>query len=95
MSTLLHKMGMSQGSLSAPILIGCIVSLVLRWLFQSWQFNRKYTLPVQIPGVPFLGNALQMPAEMQGPWAKAMAEKYGEMLVPSNCLTTPRSADRL
>jgi hypothetical protein len=32
---------------------------------------------------------------MQGPWAKTMAEKYGEMSVPSDRSTTPPSTGPL
>ncbi|KAH8595657.1 cytochrome P450 [Bisporella sp. PMI_857] len=41
--------------------------------------SSKYKLPPRVPGVPIFGNALQVPPTQQGPWAKALAEKYGEM----------------
>ncbi|OBT82018.1 hypothetical protein VE02_09812 [Pseudogymnoascus sp. 03VT05] len=40
----------------------------------------KYKLPPRIPGgLPLIGNTFQMPPTQQGPWAKDLAEKYGEM----------------
>jgi len=39
----------------------------------------KYKLPPLVPGIPVMGNALQVPPTQQGPWAKELAEKYGEM----------------
>jgi hypothetical protein len=38
-----------------------------------------YKLPPLVPGIPIFGNALQVPSTQQGPWAKELAEKYGEM----------------
>ena len=41
---------------------------------------RKYKLPPRIAGaVPFFGHMFQVPPAQQGPWAKDLAEKYGEM----------------
>ena len=42
---------------------------------KSW----KYKLPPMVPGIPFFGNSFQIPEKQQGPWAKQLAEKYGEM----------------
>ncbi|KAK3326931.1 cytochrome P450 [Cercophora scortea] len=55
------------------------VILIGRWIFQTIQWNRKYKLPPTVPGVPIFGNTFQIPALQQGPWAKELAEKYGEM----------------
>ena len=41
--------------------------------------SSKYRLPPLVPGIPIFGNALQVPPTQQGPWAKELAEKYGEM----------------
>ena len=41
--------------------------------------SSKYKLPPRVPGIPIFGNALQVPPVQQGPWAKGLAEKYGEM----------------
>jgi hypothetical protein len=55
------------------------VAAIAWHIVRSWIKNRRYRLPVQIPGVPIFGNSFQVPAVQQGPWAKALAEKYGEM----------------
>jgi hypothetical protein len=41
--------------------------------------SSKYKLPPRVPGPPILGNTFQIPSKQQGPWAKELAEKYGEM----------------
>ncbi|PVH78054.1 cytochrome P450 [Cadophora sp. DSE1049] len=48
-------------------------------LYLSLFASSKYKLPPRVPGVPIFGNALQVPPVQQGPWAKELAEKYGEM----------------
>jgi len=55
------------------------ILLLGTWLFRTVQFKRNYKLPPQVPGVPVLGNTFQIPPLQQGPWAKKLAEKYGEM----------------
>ncbi|SPO07785.1 probable cytochrome P450 [Cephalotrichum gorgonifer] len=49
------------------------------WLLREYQYGKKYRLPPQVPGVPLFGNSFQIPALQQGPWAKDLAAKYGEM----------------
>lgn len=52
------------------------------WLLQKIRRGKKHKLPPLVPGgVPLFGNAFQIPALQQGPWAKKLAEKYGEMFV--------------
>ena len=41
--------------------------------------SRKYKFPPLVPGLPIVGNTFQVPVLHQGEWAKALAEKYGEM----------------
>ncbi|KAF2198478.1 cytochrome P450 [Delitschia confertaspora ATCC 74209] len=57
--------------------------IVLLWLFWDWaatvRFNRKYNMPVRVPGLPIVGNTLQLPLQHQGPVAAELAKKYGEM----------------
>jgi hypothetical protein len=48
-------------------------------LWTNSQWRTKYRLPSGPKGIPYFGNMFQMPAFHQGPWAKEMAEKYGEM----------------
>ncbi|EXJ55055.1 uncharacterized protein A1O5_12794, partial [Cladophialophora psammophila CBS 110553] len=62
-------------------------SLILRLLVlivgQSWLRSfiksRSYRLPPVVLGVPVFSNTFQIPALQQGPWAKKLAEKYGEI----------------
>ncbi|KAJ8178239.1 hypothetical protein LV157_007694 [Aspergillus fumigatus] len=58
-----------------------IVLGILRWAYACYKGNQKYKLPARVPGIPILGNSLQVPAVQQGPWAKDLAAKYGEMYV--------------
>lgn len=58
---------------------GCLlVLLVIKQLIARRKFNRKYKLPPVVPGLPILGNALNMPFP-GGMWGVEMAKKYGEM----------------
>lgn len=65
----------------ATIVLGLIVLGILRWAYACYKWNQKYKLPARVPGIPILGNSLQVPAVQQGPWAKDLAAKYGEMYV--------------
>ncbi|KAB5563489.1 cytochrome P450 [Coniochaeta sp. 2T2.1] len=56
-----------------------VVLLFGRWLLQRYQWNKKYKLPPRVPGIPVFGNTFQILALQQGPWAKELAEKYGEI----------------
>lgn len=49
------------------------------FLMRTFWRRRKYKLPITVPGVPIVGNTFQIPALQQGPWAKRLAEQYGEM----------------
>ncbi|KAF9891620.1 hypothetical protein FE257_003631 [Aspergillus nanangensis] len=66
-------------SLAATTAIGLILVIIIRYAYTSYQWHRKYKLPPLVPGVPIFGNTFQIPALQQGPWAKKLAEKYGEM----------------
>lgn len=59
--------------------ITAIAVFIAKWTISSAQWRTTYKLPPRVPGVPVFGNAFQIPAVQQGPWAKALAEKYGEM----------------
>lgn len=60
----------------------CALGLYLAQSFIAGMVrNSKYKLPPRVPGVPIFGNSFQPPATQQGPWAKKLAEKYGEMYV--------------
>jgi len=56
-----------------------VIALVVRLLVQKIAFDRKYRFPAKIPGVPFFGNAFQMPPVAQGPYLKKIAAEKGEM----------------
>ncbi|KAK5320481.1 hypothetical protein LTR93_006693 [Exophiala xenobiotica] len=61
-------------------LLGAALALfVSQQLIVGIIWNRKYKLPPRVPGIPFFGNTFQIPASQQGSWAKALAEKFGEM----------------
>ena len=64
---------------TATLLLGLLVLFVLQSGLRSYLRNRSYKLPPAVPGVPIFGNTFQVPALQQGPWAKKLAEKYGEM----------------
>lgn len=59
------------------------------WLLRKIRHGKKYKLPPRVPGVPIFGNTFQIPALQQGPWAKGLAEKYGEMFVLYAVVPTP------
>jgi hypothetical protein len=48
-------------------------------LIQRLRHAAQYKLPPRVPGVPIFGNSFQIPPAQQGPWAKDLAEKHGEM----------------
>ena len=60
----------------APV---ALLGILCLQALSQYRFNQKYKLPVRIPGLPIIGNTLQIPPLNQGLWGKAMAEKYGEM----------------
>lgn len=61
----------------ACLAIACLLMIYVASERLAWR--RKYRFPNPVPGVPIFGNSLQVPAIQQGPWAKALAEKHGEM----------------
>lgn len=50
------------------------------------RLQRKYRFPNLVPGLPIVGNALQMPSIDQGPYLYQLSKKYGELLVSSKVL---------
>ena len=63
--------------LQTTLLGGLLLILVKLW--ERFQWRQKYKLPPGPTGIPFFGNMFQMPPYHQGPWAKDMTERYGEM----------------
>lgn len=67
------------GSTVYYVALVALLGLVCLQAVSRYRFNKKYKFPVRIPGLPIVGNTLQIPPLNQGLWGKAMAEKYGEM----------------
>lgn len=61
------------------IAIGALAILIFSAVARNSLRQSKYKLPPRVPGVPIFGNTFQAPLTQQGPWAKSLAEKYGEM----------------
>jgi hypothetical protein len=73
---------MASSTLYVYSLIAAVVLYVAQYVIREKIRMSKYKLPATIPGgLPIVGNTFQMPPTQQGPWAKKMAEKYGEMYV--------------
>ncbi|KAH7303794.1 putative cytochrome P450 [Stachybotrys elegans] len=70
---------MALGVSFPVVALSTLVGYVGYVLVQRIIFNRRYNLPPRVPGLPFIGNTLQIPKTHQGTWAKKLAEKYGEM----------------
>ncbi|EXJ93192.1 hypothetical protein A1O3_01749 [Capronia epimyces CBS 606.96] len=66
---------------NTTVLGAAVAAVVLFYLSTILTKTRspKYKLPPQVPGIPIFGNSFQVPATQQGPWAKELAGKYGEM----------------
>lgn len=62
-------------------LLAVTVLLVVRRLVHDYQYEKKYRFPPIVPGLPIVGNSLQLPTRvgLQGPYLAKLAEKYGEM----------------
>lgn len=66
--------------LSLPLLVlGALAAFILQYAISKYRFNRKYKLPNVVPGLPILGNSLQVPFPAAGMWGVEMAKKYEEM----------------
>lgn len=60
--------------------VAALTLYVVQYVIREKIRMSKYKLPPRIPGgLPVIGNTFQMPPTQQGPWAKDLAEKYGEM----------------
>ncbi|KAI8941340.1 hypothetical protein NX059_002565 [Plenodomus lindquistii] len=65
---------------SWPTVIGLIiVGYISFLLIEDFLHLRKYRYPNLVPGLPLLGNTLQLPATDLGPYLQKLGEKYGEM----------------
>lgn len=71
-----------------PWLLGAsslIVGYIIFLLIEDYVMLKRYRFPNLVPGLPLLGNMLQMPATDHGPYLQKLAEKYGEMYVMCFC----------
>ncbi|KAK5320491.1 hypothetical protein LTR93_006703 [Exophiala xenobiotica] len=65
----------------AATILGLLFLIVIQSWVRSYIKSKQYHLPPAVPGLPIFGNAFQIPALQQGPWAKKLAEQYGEITV--------------
>lgn len=79
-SNLWQSVGGSLLRLGAGLL-AVTIFLVVGRLVHDYQHEKKYRFPPIIPGLPIVGNSLQLPTRigLQGPYLAKLAEKYGEM----------------
>lgn len=79
-SSLWQSSGSSWLRLGAGLL-AVTVFLILRRIVLDYQHEKKYRFPPIVPGLPIVGNSLQLPTRvgLQGPYLAKLAEKYGEM----------------
>lgn len=66
-------------SMLVPISVALLLVIFIQKMWARYQKQKRYKLPPSVPGIPVLGNTLQMPPIMQGQWALQQAKKYGEM----------------
>jgi hypothetical protein len=62
-----------------PTILLALAILTLAIIYNRYQWHKKYRLPPGPKGLLYFGNMFQMPPYHQGPWAKDLAEKFGEM----------------
>lgn len=79
-SNLWQSGGSSLLRLGAGLLVVAIF-LIVRRLVHDYQYEKKYRFPPIVPGLPVVGNSLQLPTRvgLQGPYLARLAEKHGEM----------------
>ncbi|KAH7347962.1 cytochrome P450 [Pyrenochaeta sp. MPI-SDFR-AT-0127] len=71
---------MASGNLYITAGAFLVALFIVQKVVQTIQWNQKYRLPPVISGgLPLFGNMFQVPPVQQGPWAKQLAEKYGEI----------------
>lgn len=73
-------MAMANITLYIYSAVAAAVLYLVQYVIRDKIRMSKYKLPPLIPGgLPVVGNTFQVPPTQQGPWAKDLAEKYGEM----------------
>lgn len=62
-------------------LLAVTIFFIVRRLVHDYQYEKKYRFPPIVPGLPIIGNSLQLPTRvgLQGPYLAKLAERYGEM----------------
>lgn len=71
------------------IVLPFISTLLLLWLLthmvKSYRFHQKYKFPNLVPGLPVLGNLLDVPKDIAGRrlYLHKLAQKYGEVYANS------------
>lgn len=68
-------------SLALPVASTLLLLWLLAHLVNSFRFHKKYNFPNLVPGVPVLGNLLDIPKDIAGRrlYLHKLAQKYGEM----------------
>jgi hypothetical protein len=75
----IHNINMAMLVLLSSTVCLATAFLLLAKLWTNHQWSKKYKFPPGPKGIPYFGNMFQMPPFHQGPWAKEVGEKYGEM----------------
>lgn len=65
--------------LDTRIAVYLLFAALIAWGVMKSRKSSEYRFPSQVPGLPVFGNTFQIPKTQQGPWAKDLAEKHGEM----------------
>ncbi|XP_060575796.1 cytochrome P450 2K6-like [Ruditapes philippinarum] len=65
-----------SGSIPSTCLVGLVVGLVVYWLLQKW----KYSYPPGPPGLPLVGNALQIDLKGFPKQVFEWSKKYGPVV---------------
>jgi hypothetical protein len=47
--------------------------------YEDVKLRSKYRFPPIVPGLPFIGNMLQLPKKDHGPYLRELGNQYGEM----------------
>lgn len=83
-------------SLALPVASTLLLLWLLVHLVNSFRFHKKYNFPNLVPGVPVLGNLLDIPKDIAGRrlYLHKLAQKYGEMYKEFLRISKPRKRGR-
>jgi hypothetical protein len=62
-----------------PLAVVTTIGFVLYQAILSFRFRATYKFPNLVPGLPVIGNILQIPKENQRLYFTKLAHQYGEM----------------